>query len=259
MGNLMRAEWTKLRSVRSTMWSLGITVVLSIGITTLATAMFTSNWATLSPENRTAMQVDSIGLMLQPAVMFAQIVIAVFAVLVVTSEFSTRTITATMLAAPRRRSVIAAKLAVLLCVVIAVAEVIAFVSFFVGQAIVSRHVDVSLMDPGVLRAVLSYGLYLGIVAMLAFGVGLSLRHSAGAITTTIVGIIVLPILPSFIPGETGERLAAFMPASNASQGVLSTNPDISPLVSSSVALAAFGCWAVVAVTAGMFLTVRRDV
>ena len=135
MGALMRSEWTKLRSLRSTMWTLGITVVLGIGISALATAETRVHWSSMSPGNRLSFDPTSVSLI---GVFFGQLTIGVLGVLVMSGEYGSGTIRASFSAAPRRPLVLAAKAAVFGLVALVVAEIVSFLSYFLGQALLER-------------------------------------------------------------------------------------------------------------------------
>src|SRR5713226_8544973 len=109
MLGLLRSEWTKLRTVRSTMWTLGAIVVLGIGLSAIATAETTSHWSTMSFDSRASFDPTQTSLI---GIFFAQLVIGILGVLAMSSEYGTGTIRATLAAAPRRPKVLAAKVSV---------------------------------------------------------------------------------------------------------------------------------------------------
>jgi ABC-2 type transport system permease protein len=192
ISGLLRSEWTKLRTVRSTMWTLGVTVVVGIGISALATAETRAHWATMSPGNRLSFDPTSTSL---TALLFCQLAIGVLGVLVMSAEYGTGTIRATFSAAPRRPLVLAAKAAVFGLVALVVAEVVAFASFLVGQALLSAPAThATLSTPGALRAVVGTGLYLGVIGLFALGLATIIRHTAGAISAFVGILLVLPII-----------------------------------------------------------------
>jgi len=131
----LRAEWTKFRSVRSTTWSLLATVVLTLGIGILATSVEAARWNQLSLVDR--LTFDPVRLSLT-GLLFSQLSIGVLGVLVVSAEYGTGTIRATLAAIPNRPMVLAAKAVVFGLVALVVSEVIAFSAFFIGQAILTR-------------------------------------------------------------------------------------------------------------------------
>ena len=154
---------------------------------------------------------DPVGFILGTGVGLGQLAIAVLGVLVITSEYSTGVIRASLLAVPRRIPMLAAKAVVFAVLLIVVTEIVAFCSFFVGSAILHAHVQVSLSGPGVTRAVIGAGLYLTVLGLLALAIGTMIRHTAGAISTAIGIVFVLPILSGLLPSSWGAHINAYLP------------------------------------------------
>lgn len=218
---LMRSEWTKLRTVRSTVWTLGITIVIGVGISALATGETRAHWATMSLPAR--LTFDPTRVSLTP-LLFCQLALGVLGVLVMSAEFGTGTARATFAASPRRAQVLLAKIAVFGAVALVVSEATAFVSFFVGQAMLTapaRHA--TLATPGALRAVVGTGLYLCAISLFALGIATILRHTAGSITTFVGILLVLPLLVQALPGSIGNDVMRFLPARI---GVVMMNPGL---------------------------------
>ena len=159
-------------SVRSTVWSLLLLVVLTIGFTALFTALTVASWDKADAGQRAADHRRPGRLRSSArASAFGQLTICVLGVLVITSEYSTGVIRASLLAVPKRFPMLAAKIVVFAVLVIVIGEIVAFCSFFVGSAILHSKVPVSLSDPGVLRAVVGGGLYLAVLGLFALAVG----------------------------------------------------------------------------------------
>ncbi len=206
MSGLLRSEWTKMRTVRSTMWSLALIVVLSIGIGAIATAETRAHWAPGQEFGFDATRVSLIG------VFFAQFVIGVLGILVMSGEYGTGTIRATLSATPRRPLVLAAKVAVFGVVALAVSEVVAFVSYFLGQSLLSAPaVHTTLSSPGALRAVVGSGLYLCVLGLFALGLATIIRHTAGAIGAFVAALLVLPIVVAALPSSIANSVQRFLP------------------------------------------------
>jgi ABC-2 type transport system permease protein len=209
LSGLLRSEWTKLRTVRSTMWTLGVTVVIGIGISALATAETRAHWATMSPGARQGFDPTSTSL---TALLFCQLAIGVLGVLVMSAEYGTGTIRATFSAAPKRPLVLMAKVVVFGAVTLVVAEIVAFVSFFVGQALLSAPAThATLSTPGALRAVVGTGLYLGVIGLFALGLATIIRHTAGAISAFVGILLVLPIIVQALPTSLQVDIQRFLP------------------------------------------------
>src|SRR5262245_56262293 len=137
---LLRSEWTKIWSVRSTAWSLAILVIGGIGLSTLIAGVMAAHWSTLSATDRHAVTIKGA---FGPGLTFAQLPLCVLGVLVITSEYSTGMIRSTLLAVPRRTPVLAAKAAVFGAVAFAAGELLAFVSLPIAQAIIGSRVQES--------------------------------------------------------------------------------------------------------------------
>jgi ABC-2 type transport system permease protein len=120
---------------------------------------------------------DPVGFILGTGIGLGQLAIAVLGVLIITSEYSTGVIRASLLAVPRRLPVLAAKAVVFAVLLLVVTEIVAFCSFFVGSAILHAHVPVALGDAGVTRAVIGAGLYLTVLGLLALAIGTMIRHT----------------------------------------------------------------------------------
>jgi ABC-2 type transport system permease protein len=222
--DLLRSEWTKFKTLRSTWWSLGIMIAVSLGVAIAVTSSFTAGYNTLSTDNKTQFQNDTIGLLLQPGSTFGQLAIAVLGVLLISAEYSTGMIRSTVLAAPRRTPVLAAKAIVLAAVVFVLAEVIGWTNFLIGSAIVKKHATVTLATPGTLRALIGFGLVMTMTALMALALGALLRHTAAAISVTLGMNLVAPGLLGLIPGSVGDHLSEAMP-SRAGQMIMDRTLD----------------------------------
>ena len=247
MPDLLRSEWEKLRSIRTTFWSLIITVVAMVGIGAIVAAVHTG---TRSGRGFDALSGTFTGVLL------AQLAIGVLGVLTVTSEYSTGMIRSTFIAAPQRRAVIMAKAGVVGFVTFLVGTVASFASFFVSAAILSSHgTHLSLASPGALRSVIGVGLFLGILAVLAVGLGTIIRSSAGGIAALVGLLLVLPTLTQAIPASIRDSVEKFLPA-NAGQAVF-LHTDTGSL-SPWIGLLVFGAYAVAGLGIALVMVGRRD-
>lgn len=225
--DLLRSEWTKFRSLRSTWWSLAVTVVVSLGMSILATSVITASYHTLDPATKAQFHDDTIGLFLEPGQQFGQLFVVVLGVMLVASEFSTGMIRSTVLAAPRRYSALAAKAVVLSAVVFVLSEAIAWASFLIGSSIAHKYQVVTLSTPGTLRAILAFGFMMVLAGLFALAVGALVRHTAAAMAVGLAFFLVVPLLISLIPGSAGEHLSNALP-SQAAQIVMdrTVQPDV---------------------------------
>ena len=243
------AEWTKFWSVRSTAWTLAVTVVFVLGICALATD--TGHELVIADPTRRSL----IGFFL------GQLTVGVLGVLVMSAEYGTGLIRATLSATPRRPIVLAAKTIVFGGVILVVGEALAFGAFSLGQSLLSAtgRNHAALGDPNVVRAVVGGGLYLVVLGLLALGLATVVRHTAGAIATYAGVVLVLPIIVSALPTSLNDAISRYLPAS-IGVTLLTTQPRIldTPVFAP---WAGFGilCGYTVAVLAlGCVLLVRRD-
>jgi ABC-2 type transport system permease protein len=257
MRAIVASEWTKLRSLRSTVWSLAIMVALVPGLGVLATSLYMGQWDTLPPDDRARLLADPIGLILQPGATYAQVAVLVLGALAMAGEHSTGMIRASLLAVPRRTPMLAAKAAVLAGVVLVAGELIALPSFLLGRAVLREHVSVSLGDPGVLRAVAGLGLYLALMSLVALAVGSLVRHVAGAVTAVLALVLVASGLADLLPGRLGDHVAAYLPA-NAGQLVMSSGAGPATLLSPWQGLGVLAVWAAVLLGLAAWRLRRRD-
>ena len=190
----VRSEFTKIRSTRSTYWTLLALVVVTVGIGALASAGTASHPQGLDRASFDATQQSLAGLYV------GQLVIAALGALTITSEYSTGMIRTSLSVQPRRGVVFAAKAVVFAAVTLVTGLIASFGSFFIGQALLSgHHLSATLGQPNVLRAVIGGALFLTACGMLAYGLGAILRHTAAAISATIGLLFVLTVLVQFLP------------------------------------------------------------
>jgi ABC-2 type transport system permease protein len=258
-GHYMLAEWTKIRSVRSTLWTLIIAVIVIVGFTALISWVVVANWHGPHAAARDARAIsDPTSIIYGVGIYLGQLAIAVLGVLVVTTEYSTGVIRASLLAVPRRYTMLAAKVVVFTLVMLVLAEVIAFGSFFVGAAVMHSHVSVSLSGHDVLRATFGAGLYLVAFGLFALALGVLIRHTAGAISVAVAVAFVLPILTGLLPDTSFfNHLNAYLPEQAGSQIYL-VRPEGVPLLSAWQGLGVLCIYVVVLLGIGAYLFDRRD-
>jgi ABC-type transport system involved in multi-copper enzyme maturation permease subunit len=256
-GSLIRSEWTKLRSVRSTIWALVLLVVTTVGFTILLSWLAISQWDTFTPMQQQEVMADPAGQILGSGFQFSQLAVCVLGVLVMTAEYSSGTIRASLLAVPRRTPMLAAKALVFAAVVFVVAEIAAFPSFFIGAAIMRSRAPVSIGDPDVLRAVIGAGLYASVLGVFAIAIGTLVRHTAGAITGIIGFVLVLSPLALLLPGTVGQHIHAYLPTV-AGQGIAMTAQRSDDLLTAWQGFGVFGLWTAALLALGAYLLKRRD-
>ena len=222
LGGVLAAEWTKLRTVRSTLWTLGVTVVLGIGLGAVATATTAARWRTMSFVEHLTFDPARVSL---TGILLAQLAVGILGVLVVSAEYGTGTIRATFAAVPRRPLVLVAKAAVFGTVALVVGEVVSFAAFLLGQALLTAPAPhTTLGAPGVTRAVVGAGLYLTVLGLLALGLAAIIRHTAGAISAFVGILLILPLIVAALPSSIGGPIGRYLPA-NIGVVLLSVRPQ----------------------------------
>lgn len=249
-----RSEWLKFWSLRSSYITLGAAVVGMIAFGVLFSAVTANRWPVMHAAAR--LRFDATDTSVRGFAL-AQLIVGVLGVLIVTGEYSTGMIRATMSAAPTRLPVIWAKVAVFGAVTYVVGTATAFVSFFVGQALLSsQHIQTSLSAPGVLRAVLGVGLYLTVVGLLGVALGWIIRSTAGGIATLFGLLLVLPALGEALPDSWSRHVVPYLP-SDAGQSVTAVHPDPGSLAPWT-GFGWFCVYALVAFVLAVVLVRRRD-
>ena len=253
--NVLTSEWTKIRSVRSTYWTLFSAAATTIGLSAIVCAVYVAQFDKLSVQDKAGFDAASTSLV---GGILAQLAIAVLGVLVITSEYGSGMIRATFSAVPQRLTVLAAKATVFTAVIVAVTTTACFVAFFIGQGILStKDVGVSLGAPNALRTVVGTGLYLAILGLLALGLGTLIRRTAGAITAIVGILFVLPVLASFLPASM-NAVEKYLP-SNAAQAILSGGSNAGDdVLSAWLGLGLFFLYAAATLAAAAFTLVHRD-
>lgn len=239
-------EWLKLRSVRSTWWTL---LVFAAGMVGLAILVMRGQHTSPSfdPTN------DSFA-----GLAIGQLALGVLGVLAVTSEFSSGMIRATFAAAPRRPLVLAAKAAIVASVALVAGEILAFVAFGVGQAVLkSQFPHAALGQPGVLRAVLMAGAYPALIALIGLGLGAIIRHTAGAISAVVGVLFVLPLILLPLGTSIQNSVGQFMPMLIAENSMTAVKP-VAHSLSPGVGFALLCFYAATALAVGSWLLARRD-
>jgi hypothetical protein len=254
---MLSSEWIKIRTVRSTMWTLVATAVISLGVAAIATVATSGSWNSRSAIDKLTFDPTSLSLR---GLLFSQLVLGVLGVLVMSAEYGTGTIRSTLAAIPNRPLVLATKTAVFAAVVVVAGEVLSFASFLLGQALLrSPAPHATLSQPGVLRAVVGGGLVVAMLGLFALGLATIIRHTAGAITAYVGTLLVLPILVSALPSSIGNPIGKFLPF-NISDAMTTVRHTLggTPTFSPWVGLAVMSAYAIGALVIGGVLMVRRD-
>jgi ABC-2 type transport system permease protein len=248
----IKSEWIKLRSLRSTFWSLLAAGGFIVGLGLLFSSVRAHNMRGADfVGGFDATQVSLRGAFL------AQLAVGVLGVMAVTGEYSTGMIRATMSAVPRRLPVLWAKLAVFAGAVFDAMLVSSLLAFVLGQAALpGTHQSATLSSPGALRAVIGTSLYLSVLALLAIGLGFLIRNTAGAIAALFGLLLVLPILAQALPNNWANDVTKYlpMPAGTSITATVQDPTTLSPWAGFGV----FCLYAVAAIGAGAVMLKRRD-
>ena len=254
-GRLIKSEWIKFRTLRSSRWSLIAGVGAMIAIAVLFSLAMKNHYPHMSRARQ--LEIDPVADPMR-GVLLGQLAIGVLGVMMITGEYTTGMIRASLAAAPKRLPVLWAKALVFTVVAWVVMTITAFVSFFLAQAIFSSiHINKSLSDPGVLRAVFGEGLYLTVVGLLGVALGAIIRSTAGAIAALFGILLVVPVLGEVLNLTSfGDKVNPYLP-SNAGERVMAlttTSPDLKPWPGFFLFLG----YAVVAMVAAAVLLKKRD-
>jgi len=204
------SEFTKFRTVRSTVWTLLVAVVLMIGISALFSAVTASQYHTFDAADRATFNPVSISL---SGMMFAVVAFGVLGVLMISGEYSTGMIRSSLTAVPRRLPVLWGKLAVFAGVIFSISLVASFICFFLGQALLSsHHLGVSIAAPGALRSIIGAALYGTVAGMIGVALGALFRNTAAGIATFAGVFFVIPPLTGLLPASISDHLSQYLPS-----------------------------------------------
>src|SRR3984885_1459717 len=288
---VIASEFTKIRSVRSTYWTIAALLIVGVGIAALVGFGIANNIHN-QPWNKAG--TDGTQSILTPFLFIGQLIIAVIGAMVITSEYSTGMIRTSLTAMPRRGTVYAGKLIVLTVVTMVVSLVTSFIAFFVGSATLSGSgvagslfhnvtipANVNMSPPAggpgngppnytfvgtdvitsghVLTAIIGSALFVTVVALIAFGLGAIIRHTAGAISSVFGLMFVLSIILQVLPSTWRDDISRFFP--DAAGRVLSVTlpgQQNAHLWSAWPQFLVTVIWAVVLVGVGGYLFRKRD-
>jgi len=255
--NQIQSEWTKIRTVRSTLWSLVAMAGIALGLMSVIAWGVMSRWDRLDPRERLDLARHPLEIVLVRPVFIAQLVVAVIGVMAISSEYTTGAIRSTLQAQPRRLTVFLSKVVVLAALMLVVGEVLSFAGFFLGRQLISAHVPVNIGDPGVARAVMGAGLYVALLGLFSLAFGAIIRHTAGAITAVLGLVLIVSNLTGLLPDSWGAHVNAYMPT-NAGQLIMQSAQQPGDLLSPWQGLAVFAAWTVLFLAVAAVLFKKRD-
>ena len=265
-GHLLRGEWIKFWSVRSTTWTLSLFLLATVALVVLISLAYVN---VPSPEQG-GPPPGTASDPLEPlsiAVTLAQIALAVLGALTITSEYSTGMIRSSLTAVPKRLPMLWSKAVVLVVSVFVVSIVAVALSVLLQWLFFdSKNFSVDVTDPEMLRALVGTAVYLATIGLFAFALGALLRHSAAALATILGLLLVAPILFTAIPWKPLQLAAPFLPGL-AGQQLTMTNDQLESTASFSdvgvdlTAWQGYGVlilWVVVVLGVAAVLLKRRD-
>jgi ABC-2 type transport system permease protein len=254
----IHSELTKLRSVRSTYWTLFVLVVAAIAWCVAYCLGTVHQWPHMSAQDRSgfdATQNTILGLAL-----LGQLIIAVLGALMITSEYSTGMIRTSLTVMPRRGTLYAAKAAVFAAVSLVVSFATSFGTFFLGRVLLpSTHAAASLSQPGVLRSLVITALYVEVCGLIALGIGALVRSTAGALSLAFAFVVLVPELIRTLPVFLHNDLIRWVPGGDALNSMTATiGGQIPHTFPAWGELAVFAGYAVILLAAGAVAFSRRD-
>ena len=246
---VIKSEWLKLWSLRSSWYTLAAAILSIVVIDTLLGLTLGERWATLQPDDHQASAT-------MRGYQLAQLLVGVLGALYVTGEYGTGMIRSTFAAVPKRLPVLGAKTAVLGSVALVTMVAACFAGFFGAQAFLSGyHHSFSLSQSGVLRVVAGTGVYLTLIGLLGLALGWILRSTAGAISTLVGILLVLPVLFSAI-GSSVDSIAQYLPSKAGASFI--NNIHAAGTLSPWTGLIVLVAWVLAAFGLAAYLVRRRD-
>ncbi|WP_030295244.1 ABC transporter permease [Streptomyces katrae] len=214
---VLKSEWTKIRTVASTIWTLVAALVVTVGVSAGLCAVFNATFDDMPPEQQLTFDPTLASF---AGMTLGQLAMIVFGVLVVGTEYSSGMIRTSLSAVPRRASFLAGKLIVATGLALVVGLVTSFLSFFLGQAILGDR-SIGIDEPNVLRAVIGAGLYMAMIALFSMGVATILRSSMLSLgilmpffflVSTILGAVsATRKVAQYFPDQAGSKIMQVVP------------------------------------------------
>lgn len=216
---VLRSEWTKIRSVRSTLWTLATALVVTVGLSAVICAVAASQFDKLGKREQLTFDATQTSF---SGIELGQLAMIAFGVMVVSSEYSTGMIRSSLAAVPQRTVFLSAKIFVATSLVLVVGMATSFLAFFVGQALLGER-GVSIQDEGVLRAVVGGGVYMALIALFSMGLSFVLRSPLLAfailmpfffLISNILGTVsATKEYAQYLPDQAGKTIIAVVPES----------------------------------------------
>ncbi|MFI6449533.1 ABC transporter permease [Kitasatospora sp. NPDC050543] len=253
---VLRAEWAKLWSLRSTWITLGLALLFVVAFGLIASAQYKSRITSGGHMDRDFANASAVRLSLF-GTNFGQLALGVLGVLVTAGEYSTGMIRSTLAAVPRRLPVLWSKAAVYGVVALLVGTAGAFTAFVIGSRIVSgTPAALSMSDAGVVRSLLGAGLYLALVGVIGTALGALLRSVAGGISVLVAALMLIPGLVSLLPSSWQDHIAPYLPSA-AGESMFALHQAANTLTPTSGLLVFLG-WTALALAGAAWRLVRTD-
>jgi len=254
-GRVILSEWTKFRSLRSTRWSLLVTLILAVGFPLIAATVTGARWSQMSPGDRLNRHPLDIALV---GVRIAQLSIGVLGVLIISGEYSTGMIRASIGAVPKRLPVLWGKIVVFALASFALAVPSVLAAFFGSQAILEIHhiLQIPFSANGVARSVFGGAVYLTLIGIFALALGAITRNTAGGIAVFAAIFFVIPPLMNILPTSWNNAISEYLPSSAGRDVFALTHGshDLAP----GPGIALFCAYTAVAIAIAAVLLMRRD-
>ncbi|MFE2373133.1 ABC transporter permease subunit [Streptomyces sp. NPDC059398] len=249
---VMKSEWTKIRSVQSTVWTLACALVVTVAFGALFSALSNSQFSKMSRTDQLTFDPTSVSF---AGIVLGQLALIVFGVLVVSNEYSTGMIRMSLAAVPQRATYYISKITVATVLALVVGVVTSFATYFLGQALLGSHRS-HIGDPGVLRAVIGGALYMTLITMFSMGVASLLRSpmlSLGIlmpffflISNILGSVSATKKVGEYLPDQAGSKITQVVSSSgDAPYGPWG-------------GLGIMALWVVAALLAGYLLLKKRD-
>ena len=252
---VVRSEWTKLRTLRSTWITLLIALALSLGFAALIGANLGNGPGDGGGGPPPQVLADVPSAILN-STLFASLVLGVLGALTASGEYSTGTVRASLTAVPRRLPVLAAKALVLVAVSAVAGAVLTAGAFWLGSSLLSGGLSTTWSDDGVLTALVGNVGYLVAVTLLGLGLGTAMRSTAGAITVLVAVVFLLPTILQFISTDWVQTINDYLPGT-AGASLQATVDEVAALSRGTASLVT-ALWALVPVGVAAVLLKRRD-
>jgi ABC-2 type transport system permease protein len=250
---VLRSEWAKLWSLRSTWITLAVAMALAVMFGMISAA----SWSPTGTSRGLGDGKDAVQLALGGMELVA-LTFGVLGVLLTAGEYATGMIRSTLTAVPKRLPVLWSKAGLYAVIALLAGFTAVVISFLGGQSILSgKSIYLTLSDPGVLRSLLGAGVYLSLVGVIGVSLGALLRSTAGAISSLVGLLMLLPALVGLLPTGFSDAVSQYLP-SNAGQSMYALH-QASNSLSPGAGLAVFAGWAALLLGLAAYRLKRTDV